>query len=150
MNDFEKRALANIDACQDLDALRIILKNARGKSAEVEKAAFAKIVQLSAVDCDDGVARDCWEMIYAVEELRRLERGRRAPMNRLRRKIEKDGERVSLEYLALHKSEGFQEVVDYGFPELLAEKIVLKHGHPVFSEKAVAAAKQRLHDANLL
>lgn len=149
MDEFEKRALANIAACDDIDALRTILKNARGKSAAVEKAAFAKIVSLSAREQGDEVARDCWEMIFAVEELRYLDRGKRTPMHRLRRKIQTDGERASLEYLALNKSEGFQEVVDYGFPDLLAEKIVLKHGSPTFSEKAVAAAARRLDAAGI-
>ncbi len=149
MDEFEMRALANVEACDDLAALRTILKNARGKSEAVEKAAFAKIVRVSAGGQDDKVARDCWEMIYAVEELRYLDRGKRAPMHRLRRKIQNDGERASLEYLALNKSEGFQEVVNYGFPELLAEKIVLKHGSPTFSAKAVAAAKRRLEEAGL-
>ena len=145
----EERALANVSACDDLALLRKILNNARGKSERVEKAAFSKIIRLSAKDENDPVARDCWEMIHAVEELRRLERGKRVPMRRLRDKIARDGEKISLEYLALHRSDGFQEVIDYGFPELLAEKIVVKHGAPTFSEAAVKAAEKRLNDAGI-
>ena len=145
----EERALANINACSDPEVLRKFLNNARGKSLQVEKAAFEKIVTLSASEETDDVARDCWLMIYAVEELRRIERGKRVPMRRLRDKIARDGERASLEYLALHRSDGFQEVLDYGFPDLLAEKIVLKHGTPTFSEAAVNAAVKRLEDAGV-
>ena len=67
-------------------------------------------------------------------------------MNRLRPKIQREGERAALEYLALHESEGFSEVIDYGMPEFSAEAIVVRHGVPIFSEDAVAMAKARLRN----
>ena len=149
MIDAEKRALETIEKSVNLVSLRKLLDNARGVSGIVEKAAFRRIVALSSSDQSSEVARDCWSMIYAVEELRRLERGRKSPMNRLRPKIAREGEVAALEYLALHKSDGFQEVVDYGCPDLLAEAIVIRHGTPPFSERAVEAAKARLAVAGL-
>ena len=68
-------------------------------------------------------------------------------MNRLRPKIEREGPTAALEYLALNKSEGFSEVLDYGLPELTAEAIVIRHGEPTFSAKAISEARMRLVDA---
>jgi hypothetical protein len=86
-------------------------------------------------------------MILAVEEIRRQVRGRKSPMNRLRPKIEREGERAALEYLALHESDGFREVLEYGLPELSAEAIVIRHGEPTFSAKALRSARERLENA---
>lgn len=68
-------------------------------------------------------------------------------MNRLRPKIERGGPIASLEYLALKKSDGFTEVIEYGLPELTAEAIVIRHGEPTFSARAVATARQHLLEA---
>ena len=68
-------------------------------------------------------------------------------MNRLRPKIEREGERAALEYLALHESDGFREVLEYGVPELSAEAIVIRHGEPTFSAKAIQSARERLERA---
>lgn len=46
-------------------------------------------------------------------------------MNRLRPKILKEGAVEALAYCARNRTEGFDEVIAYGMPELTAEAIVL-------------------------
>jgi hypothetical protein len=140
----EAIALAVIAASRDADKIRAIARNAHGKSDLVEREALRRIVALESSGAPGTVEHDCWGMILAVEEIRRQLRGRKSPMNRLRPKISREGETAALEYLALHESDGFREVLAYGVPELSAEAIVIRHGEPTFSAKAVAAARARL------
>lgn len=67
----------------------------------------------------------------------------------MRPKIEKDGEIGALEYCALNKTEGFDEVMDYGTPELTAEAIVLRH-QSHFSPAAISAARARLEERGVM
>ncbi len=147
--EFEKRSLDTIATAVDPKILRSMANNARGKSDLVERAALRRIVELESKGATGSVESDCWTMILAVEEIRRHKRGRQSPMNRLRPKIEKDGEIASLEYLALHESDGFREVLEYGMPELAAEAIVIRHGTPTFSAVAVTKARERLQSVGL-
>ncbi|MGB3739184.1 MAG: hypothetical protein WA948_07505 [Pontixanthobacter sp.] len=65
-------------------------------------------------------------MILAIEEVRSQARGRRSAMNRLRPSIKKKGERAALEASALHESDGFQEVLDYGLdPDVLSQRAMV-------------------------
>lgn len=143
----EQRALEYVAFCSDVDKVRSIARKAHGKSDVVERAALRRIVELESKGTPGTVEYDCWQMILAVEEIRRQVRGRKSPMNRLRPKIEREGETAALEYLALHESDGFREVLEYELPELSAEAIVIRHGQPAFSAKAVDAARQRLANA---
>ena len=147
MADLEQEALDRIAHSTKADDLRRIARNARGKSERVEKAALKRIVTIESKGEFGSVAFDCWTMVLAVEEVRRQLRGRKAPMNRLRPKIAREGERAALEYLALHESEGFREVLEYDMPEYAAESIVVRHGQPTFSDKAILKARQRLTNA---
>ena len=144
----ETSALSQIARSTSVENLRRIRANARGKSEAVWKAALERQIELAASDFDDPVARDCWRMVLTVEELRR-ENGRRVwRMNKLRPKIDRDGERAALEYCALNRTDGFQEVLDLGLPHYLAEAIVLKHP-AAFSEDVRAKAAKRLADAGV-
>lgn len=140
----EQRALSLIAALSDPEAIRSIARKAAGKHPTVERAALRRMVILQSEGEEGSAENDCWKMVLAVEEIRRQIRGRKSPMNRLRPKIEREGEVAALEYLALHESDGFKEVLEYGLPELSAEAIVVRHGHPTFSAKAVDAARLRL------
>ncbi|WCT74867.1 hypothetical protein PQ455_06510 [Sphingomonas naphthae] len=144
----ELNALSIIAACNDADKVRRMMLNASGKSIVVEQAAFNRIIEIEARSTVPGVEQACWSMIHAVEEIRRQRTGKRKPMNRLRPKIERDGVVASLEYLALNRSEGFQEVLDYKRPDLTAEAIVLAHAQH-FSDKALTAAADRLIEAGI-
>lgn len=148
MTEEETRALARIESTTDQDALRQIAINARGKSESVERAALRRLAAVAARHAPGTVEHDCWAMVHAVEELRRLNGRKVSRMNRMRPKIEREGEIAALEYCALNQTEGFAEVMDYGTPELTAEAIVLRHrGH--FSQAAIAAARTRLGQAGI-
>lgn len=144
----EVNALAQIARSTSIEGLRTIRANARGKSEAVWKAALERQIDLAASAYDDPVARDCWRMVLSVEELRR-EGGRRVwRMNKLRPKIDRDGERAALEYCALNKTDGFQEILDYGLPHYLAEAIVLRHPS-AFTVEVRDKAAQRLTKAGV-
>jgi hypothetical protein len=143
MTEPEKKVLSYIATETDPKALLRVARNARGKSPAVEKAALRRLAEVSAKHMVGTVEHACWQMVHAVEALRRLDGRKVARMNRIRRKIEKDGEIGALEYCALKKTVGFDEVMDYGTPELTAEAIVLRYpGH--FSPTALAIARTRL------
>ncbi len=148
MTEMESKALIRISANTDPGALRRIATNARGKSEIVERAALRRLAAVSARHAPGTVEHDCWAMVHAVEELRRLNGRKVSRMNRMRPKIERDGEIAALEYCALNETEGFAEVMDYGMPELTAEAIVLRHRQR-FSPGAIAAARARLERAGV-
>lgn len=126
-----------------VDGLRRLRENAKGKSEAVRQAALERLIDVSASAYDDPVARDCWRMIFTVEEIRR-DQGRKVwRMNKLRPKIERNGERAALEYCALNKTDGFKEVLDYGLAHFTAEAIVLRHPTS-FDENVRSKALKRL------
>lgn len=143
MTEAEKKALAHVAAETDPEDLLQIARNARAKSPIVERAALRRLAEISAKHIPGTVEHACWQMVHAVEALRRLNGRKVARMHRMRPKIEKDGEIGALEYCALKKTEGFNEVMKYGMPELTAEAIVLRHAAH-FSQIALAAARTRL------
>jgi len=145
MIDLEKKALSHIAMETDPEALLQIARNARGKLPIVEKAALRRLAEVSAKHNPGTVEHACWQMVHAVEALRRLKGRKVARMHRMRPKIERDGEIGALEYCALKKTDGFDEVMDYGMPELTAEAIVLRH-RDHFSPAALAAARTRLKE----
>lgn len=149
LSNLEKAALERISTCNEPDDLRKIANNARSKSPEVERAALRRLAVIQSSNEGDPVAKDCWTMIFAVEEVRRQIRGRKSPMNRLRPKIAREGEIAALEYLACNESEGFSEVLEYGMPEFSAEAIVIRYGEPTFSPTAVNSARERLISRDL-
>lgn len=144
----EMNALETIARTNSVDALRRFRVNAAGKSEAVRHAALERLIDVSASAYDDPVARDCWRMVYIVEEIRR-DLGRKVwRMNKLRPKIDRDGERAALEYCATHKTDGFQEVLDYGLAYLTAEAIVQRHPG-AFDEAVRTKAAQRLARAGI-
>ncbi len=143
MTELESKALSRIATEVDPEALLQMARNAKGKSPEVERAALRRLAEVSAKQSPGTVEHACWLMVHAVEALRRLNGRKVARMHRMRPKIERDGEIGALEYCALKKTEGFDEVMDYGMPELTAEAIVLRHPTH-FSTAAITAARARL------
>ncbi len=148
MNKLENEALERVARETSIDALKQIAANARGKSPDVERAALRRLAGISAKHAPGTVENACWTMVHAVEELRRLDGRKVSRMNRMRRKIEKDGEVAALSYCALKQTDGFAEVIAYGTPELTAEVIVLRYPDH-FDEATLTAARNRLEGAGL-
>lgn len=146
----EERALKSVQNINDVGELRKMLANVRGKSEQLERAVFEKLIDVAAgAESDDALARDLWKMVFAVEELRRMAGRPVWRMNRLRPKIESDGAAAALAYCAMNKTEGFDEVLSYGRPDLLAESIALRHADRI-SEEVLSAAKRRLAEHDLI
>lgn len=148
MSDIEARALDRIADETDSDALLNYARNARGKSPTVEQAALRRLAHVSAKHAPGTVEHACWAMVHTVEATRRLSGRKVFRMNRMRPKIERDGEIAALEYCAINETDGFREILDYGMPELTAEAIVLRFPDQ-FSEAAKAAARSRLNQAGI-
>jgi hypothetical protein len=138
--------LTSIEKSDDLDKLRSQIRNARGKSAEVEAAAFERLITVAAGrESEDSLARDLWKMVFAGEELRRMDGRKVWRMNRLRPTIAEKGAEYALAYCAGNKTDGFQEVLDYGRPDLLAESIAIRHANRL-PPNVIAAARARLEE----
>ena len=144
----DKKALAAIEKETDVDKLLQWVKNARGKSQAVEAAAFNRLIKLSPSYEPGTVEYACWQMVHAVETLRKINGYKIYRMNRLRPKIEKDGEIAALAYCVVHKTLGFDEVMNYGRPELTAEWIVLQHPQH-FDAVILSAANERLQSRSV-
>lgn len=143
MTEIEKKVLSQIALVTNKERLLQIVKNARDKSPTVEKAAFRRLVEVSAAHAPETIEHACWQMVYTVEYLRRLNGRKVWRMNHLRPKIKKDGEIGALEYCAMNKTAGFDEVLYYGLPELTAEAMVLRFPNH-FRHTTLTAARTRL------
>lgn len=122
----EREAIERLAHQRSIDEIRRVMKNAQDKSPAVHRAACRRLVEVSAEDATDPVAQACWEMVHTVEGVRR-ETGRPVwRMNRLRPKIQREGEQAALEYCARNRTDGFDEVLEYGLAEFTAEAIVLR------------------------
>lgn len=142
----EVKALEHVDGTSDPEALLSIARNATGRSEAVKQAALRRIARVSAKHAPGTVEHACWEMVHAVEALRRLDGRKVWRMHRMRSKIDRDGEVNALAYCASKRTEGFDEVMAYGVPELAAEAIVLRFAK-AFTPDVLAAARRRLEGA---
>lgn len=148
MTDDEQRALARIAVELDPARLLAYARNAQERSPAVARAAVRRLAAISAKHAPGTVENACWTMVHTVETTRRLNGAKVARMNRMRPKIDKDGEVAALEYCALRETDGFAEIMAYGMPELTAEAIVLRYPGD-FSDAAKAAARSRLSQAGV-
>jgi hypothetical protein len=147
MDKAEAEALARIAKSSSVEDLRKLRKNALGRSDAVRQAALERLIDVSASNYEDPVARDCWRMVFTIEEIRR-DAGKVWRMNHLRPKIAREGERAALEYCAVNRTDGFEEVIGYGLPHLTAEAIVQAHPD-AFDAKVRQKAAARLEQAGV-
>jgi hypothetical protein len=149
MEKLEREALDRLAGRESIEEISQIMKNARGRSPAVYRAAFRRLVEVSAKDATNPIARACWEMVHTIEGVRK-EAGRSAwRMNRLRPKIEREGEKAALEYCARNRTDGFDEVLEYGLPEFTAEAIVLRFPDDFTDPTLREIARDRLADAGV-
>ena len=149
MDKFEQQAIDRLSHQTSPEEIRRVMENAREKSPLVFKAAFRRLVEASAQNSDDAISKACWEMVHTVEGIRK-ELGRSVwRMNRLRPKIEKDGEMAALEYCARNRTEGFDEILDYGLAEFTAEAIILRFPDVFTDESLRQIARTRLVEAGV-
>lgn len=148
MTDHAQQAIARIAQETDVERLLTYAQNAHGKSPAVAQAAVRRLAEISAKHAPGTVEHACWTMIHTVEATRRLAGAKVARMNRLRPKIDKEGEVAALAYCASRETEGFSEVLAYGLPEMTAEAIVLRYPES-FKEAVKVSARARLEQAGV-
>jgi hypothetical protein len=151
ITDQERAALAQIAALEDPGRLRAIIVNARRlKSQVVEAAAFERLCFVQPEAMPGTVEHEVWQSVHALEELLKEERGKTVLLNRTRQKISRDGEAKTAADLTLrpNPSQGFQDLIERGHPELLFEAVVLRHPQ-TFGQDVLAAAAARLTEAGV-
>lgn len=145
------KILCYIRGCEDADALRRLLKNARAKGVpEVEKAAFEKLIAIVPQAQPGTLEHDFWKMVHAFEHMRSEENGRRTLLSRTRQKVDRVGVQQTLADWALDTKStlGFAILLERDLPELTGEAIVLRHPGR-FSEEVRSSARARLEQAGV-
>lgn len=145
------KALAAIASATNPEKLRTLRENAqRLGDAEVEHAAFKRLIEILPEEAPGSIEHDFWKTIFAFEELLRDERGKTVRLSRTRQKIDRVSVMQTLMDFAISKkpTEGFNMLIERGLPELTGEALVLKHSSH-FDPAVVAAAKSRLQEAGV-
>lgn len=135
--------------CNDAGKLRSFMANVKEKRPDLYEKAFRQLAKVEGKNVDDPIEVEFWKAVAALEQIYLEESGRRKRASRIRAKVEKDGVRETLAYLALKKeaSDGFVYLAEAGLAELTAEHIIVRFAGE-FSDLVVEAAKHRLteHD----
>ncbi|HUV32974.1 MAG TPA: hypothetical protein VMW31_05330 [Devosiaceae bacterium] len=139
-------ALRAIETMQDAKALRAYMVNAKRLGAdEVYQAAFRKLMSILPEEKPGSIEHDFWSTIHAFEQTLTEERGKTTRLTRTRQKVQRVGVKETPIGFATNATsiQGFDMLIERGFPELTGEAIVLKH-RGQFSDEVVEAARNRL------
>jgi hypothetical protein len=145
------KLLAFIARCDDPKDLREMLRKAREQGeAELEAAAFARLIGLVPGEAPGTLEHDFWRMVHAFEHMRSEENGRRTLLSRTRQKVKRVGVRQTLTDWALDgkSTQGFSMLMERDLPELTGEAIVLRHAQH-FPDEVSEAARRRLERAGV-
>jgi len=146
-----QKVLTAISVTTDPAKLRKFRENAQRLGvAEVEEAAFRRLVEILPDEAPGSIEHDFWKTIHAFEEILRDERGKTVRLSRTRQKIDRVGVMRTLIDFAVSKTptEGFNMLIERGLPELTGEALVLKHAGQ-FEPVVLEAAKSRLEGAGI-
>lgn len=144
-------ALARVAVMDDPDGLRNLMANAKRMGVEpVRTAAFRRLAAVQSEGAEGSVENATWQMVHAVEQIRREAAGKAVPLTQLRREIAKVGAGTAIGRLVVKPgpSERFDELIGRGEPSLTAEAIVLAHPDD-FDAETRAAATARLEAAGM-
>ena len=132
----------------DPKLVRNLLENAKKRGrADIVLRCQVRLAHLEGAKYNSQVEREFWTAVSAAEELASARNGKTTRLSRTRQKAARVGFKQCLEDWAFHKgtTDGFDLLVEGGYPELTGEAIVFRHPDE-FSEAAVQAAKNRLLD----
>ena len=125
-------------------------KNVEAEHPDLAKAARRRAVELRALKygAKSDVEREALQCIYAFEEARSQETGKRARANRTWQSIKNNGILPTVDKVVSRRraTEGYDSLVAAGLEDFTFEAVVLKYPDH-FSEEAVKQAKLRLGDA---
>lgn len=144
-------ALARVETMTDPDGLRNLMANAERLGVEpVRDAAFRRLALVQSEGEEGTVEHAIWQMIHAVEQIKREAAGKTIRLSYLRRDIQKNGEAKAIGKLVAKPgpSERFEELMERDLPGYTAEAIVLTHPDD-FDEDIRAAATARLEGAGV-
>lgn len=144
-------ALAHVAEMTDPDGLRNMMANATRLGVEqVREAAFRRLAAVQSDGAEGTVENAVWQMIHAVEQIKREAAGKTIRLSYLRRDIEKVGEAAAIGKIVAKPgpSERFDELMARALPGYTAEAIVLSHPDD-FDDETRAAATARLTEAGV-
>ncbi len=136
------------NSLNDPKLVRNLLENAlRAGRHDLVLQCQVRIAKLAGEQYQTSLEREFWAAVTAAEELASQKNGRKTLLNRTRQKVKRVGIKKCLEDWAFHKgtTQGFDMLVEGGYPELTGEAIVVRHADE-FEDAVVMAAKQRLAD----
>lgn len=131
---------------QDCESFAI---NVQKEHPELAKDARRRAVELRSAQygAKTDAEREALQAVYAFEEVRSQETGRRAHASRTWQSIKRNGILATVERLVSRTTatEGYAALVEAGMEDFTFEAVVLRH--PVaFSDKAVEQAKKRINE----
>jgi cardiolipin synthase len=135
-----------IATCENPEQLRSTIVNARRENAaDVEHAAFRKLISIVPSSRPGTVEHDFWQTIHAFEFVLTEERQKTTRLARTRQKVGRVGVVQTLADWALDtkQTKGFKMLMERAMPELTGEAIVLRHPEH-FDSSVLASAKRRL------
>jgi hypothetical protein len=144
-------ALARVADMTDPDGLRNLMANAARLGVEpVRDAAFRRLAAVQSEGPEGSVENAVWQMIHAVEQIKREDAGKTIRLSMLRRDIQKVGEAAAIGKIVAKPgpSERFDELMARSLPGYTAEAIVLSHPD-AFDDATRAAATARLTEAGV-
>lgn len=122
-------------------------KNVESKHPDLAKLARRRAVELRALEygAKTAVEREALQCIYAFEEARSQETGKRARANRTWQSVTNKGILPTVDKVVSRRkaTEGYDSLVAAGLEDFTFEVVVLKYPED-FSPEAVAQAKLRL------
>jgi len=144
-------ALARVAEMTDADGLRNLMANATRLGVEpVREAAFRRLAAVQSEGDEGTVQNAVWQMVHAIEQIKREAAGKTIRLSYLRRDIQKVGEAAAIGKIVAKPgpSERFEELMARSLPGYTAEAIVLSHPED-FDEDTRAAATARLTEAGV-
>jgi hypothetical protein len=144
-------ALSRVAEMTDADGLRNLMANAERLGVEpVRDAAFRRLASVQSEGEEGTVQNAVWQMIHAIEQIKREAAGKTIRLSYLRRDIQKNGEASAIGKLVAKPgpSERFDELMARSLPGYTAEAIVLNHPQD-FDDETRAAATARLTSAGV-
>ena len=126
-------------------------KNVEAKSPDLAKQARRRAVELRAerYGAKTEVERAALECIYAFEEARSQETGRRARANRTWQSIEKNGILPTVDKVVSRRkaTDGYDALLEAGLEDFTFEAVVIRYPDS-FTSEAVAQSKARLSQSS--
>jgi hypothetical protein len=124
-------------------------KNVEKSHPELAKQARRWAVELRALKygATTEAERDALQAVYAFEEVRSQETGKKARASRTWQSIERNGILATVESIVSRKTAtpGYDALVEAGMEDFTFEAVVLRHKE-AFSAEAVAQAEARLRE----